>query len=845
MMVTFISQCEKNALAKTRRVLDAFADRIGDNTWQTVITEEGLDAVKKLLRKTASKSTAVSCHWIRSRSRTEMIWAVGNREKFNNQGIVPVNITSKELIMEFAPIDTGKIFANTNQQPLAQHLFAVGYLAQYILEKLVAEESKKLVYGAFVAGCFHDVGKLDPEFQAWLHKKIKSDKDETPPEDGVHIDKTIKSNRFFDDHPRHNEISFLMLDFLYKAGDGLLNKKQLEYIKHTVYWHHAKPIRDVSFRNMSDIYKKLKASLKDSSFNSFYNESIELLKTVSQLANDYSDESMKIPALQFKPDDDFEDGLRKELPNYKIYDEGELPDIKKSVRENAERAVIRSAIVTADRVISSLSAKRLNDLINSKKLETLAKDCLSEESSLQAEIQSCLAGFASKYPDSSRNAAQAKAANELCLAEDIAVLNGPAGCGKTKIALEWAANKQAKKIIWVCPRVQVCQGIYADLTEQQYLPNTSIEIFTGEFKKITRDNLERDSEFSEAFSGEIVITTIDQVINSVVTHAQVTALVDFMNAHVVFDEYHEFINMPAFNLLFAELVACKKLRGSSANTLLVSATPNYYFVNQFLDIHHNDIKGIESFNTSRYKISFDIYDDGAEGVVSPLINNVQKDNTFVITNTARDAQLGFIKNMKEENSILFHSKFTKEDKRKLFDSVYECFKENGEKKYDVLRSGPIVQASLNITCDKMLTEFTTAENWLQRLGRLDRFGKNTEPNEYITVLGRSIDAGKMQSKAARFLNGDYMFHSAKAWYDFLQEQEVTKREITINEIYALYQTFYNDGKAIQVIERDFMNALKKSIKAINANILDPMSLPGKKKTKIRANKNQETIIARQ
>lgn len=35
MMVTFISQCEKNALKKTRRVLDAFANRIGDNTWQT------------------------------------------------------------------------------------------------------------------------------------------------------------------------------------------------------------------------------------------------------------------------------------------------------------------------------------------------------------------------------------------------------------------------------------------------------------------------------------------------------------------------------------------------------------------------------------------------------------------------------------------------------------------------------------------------------------------------------------------------------------------------------------------------------------------------------------------
>ncbi|AFJ02203.1 CRISPR-associated helicase Cas3, subtype I-F/YPEST [Methylophaga frappieri] len=94
MMVTFVSQCEKKAHARTRRVLDAFADRIGDNTWQTVITQEGLLAVKKLLRKTASKNTAVSCHWIRSRSRSELVWVVGNKNKFNQRGIVPVNSTS-------------------------------------------------------------------------------------------------------------------------------------------------------------------------------------------------------------------------------------------------------------------------------------------------------------------------------------------------------------------------------------------------------------------------------------------------------------------------------------------------------------------------------------------------------------------------------------------------------------------------------------------------------------------------------------------------------------------------------------------------------------------------------
>lgn len=100
MMVTFVSQCQKNSLKKTRRVLDAFADRIGDNTWQTVITEDGLLTVKKMLRQAASKNTAVACHWIRSRSRSELLWVVGNRSQFDEVGRVPVNSTEKEVQLE-------------------------------------------------------------------------------------------------------------------------------------------------------------------------------------------------------------------------------------------------------------------------------------------------------------------------------------------------------------------------------------------------------------------------------------------------------------------------------------------------------------------------------------------------------------------------------------------------------------------------------------------------------------------------------------------------------------------------------------------------------------------------
>ncbi|MCD4672705.1 MAG: type I-F CRISPR-associated helicase Cas3f, partial [Anaerolineaceae bacterium] len=159
MIVTFVSQCEKKALKKSRRVLDAFANRIGDRTWQTVITNEGLNAVKKLLRKTASKNTAVACHRMRSRSRIELGWIVGNRCKFNAQGIVPVNSTRKTIM-------------NTQWENDWHYL--------PLIKALVA-----------LAALFHDWGKSSLYFQAKL-------KPQSP-------------NKFLGDPLRHEWISCLLL----------------------------------------------------------------------------------------------------------------------------------------------------------------------------------------------------------------------------------------------------------------------------------------------------------------------------------------------------------------------------------------------------------------------------------------------------------------------------------------------------------------------------------------------------------------------------------------------------------------------------------------------------------
>ncbi len=146
MNILIVSQCSKNALAQTRRILDQFAQRCGDRTWQTPITMAGLTTLRKMLKKTARKNTAVACHWIRGKNHSELMWIVGNASRFNAQGAVPTNTTSRNILRQ----------QDENQWQTAEVISLL----------------------AGIAGLFHDFGKSNVLFQQKLQPKHPGKKSE-------------------------------------------------------------------------------------------------------------------------------------------------------------------------------------------------------------------------------------------------------------------------------------------------------------------------------------------------------------------------------------------------------------------------------------------------------------------------------------------------------------------------------------------------------------------------------------------------------------------------------------------------------------------------------------------
>lgn len=140
MNILLVSQCDKRALTETRRILDQFAERRGERTWQTPITRAGLDTLRKLLRKTARKNTAVACHWIRGLDHSELLWVVGDARRFNAEGAVPTNTTVRNVLRA----------GDENDWHTAQDI------------RLLAQ----------LAALLHDLGKASVAFQQRLQGKL-------------------------------------------------------------------------------------------------------------------------------------------------------------------------------------------------------------------------------------------------------------------------------------------------------------------------------------------------------------------------------------------------------------------------------------------------------------------------------------------------------------------------------------------------------------------------------------------------------------------------------------------------------------------------------------------------
>lgn len=712
------------------------------------------------------------------------------------------------------------MIANTHNQSLHEHLFAVGYTASLIAKKFATDEDvKNIQVAAFNAGCFHDLGKIDTQFQSWVTSSAarKSDKS-----DGEHIDKGAFS---WDKHITHNEISTVLFHLMEKPECRVLNGQLKLSVRHALLWHHAKKIRKKDFETIGSVLSAFVSSETGTALADIYQTALAVMSDVELLSEKYGC-NLRLVQRAISIDRDAISILNEVmLPRFKAYGSigDEISEYKKDITNNARSNLVRMSVILADRLISSKTSEQLASMIADKQLDLLLGELFDESG---AELGSAITDYLLSFDEggikSERSVNQTAVALDLAKYSDrhIVTLAGAAGGGKTKVALEWCQKTGAKQIIWICPRVQVCQSVFAELTLDSSLTDSvGVEIYTGDFK--FTNSYSNPTSCENEFKAGIVITTIDQISSLLMSIDSPMMLSKFLNAHVVADEFHELSGTPALLVLFAELLQMKAWNSESVNTLLVSATPNTVLLKELFGCRI--VKVLESHNQSLFQLTLEsVPDEGYQRDSSAFKPQQPSEKCFVITNTATAAQVSYLTNMEvEQDSLLYHSKFTNSDKSTLFNEICSRFGKSTNSVGGIVHSGPIIQASLNVSCDRMISELSSPENSIQRLGRLDRFGLNGSINHYITTFPESMVTGGGSSMVARALKGTHSFRSAVAWLAFIQKVGLVDKPVSLSEVYATYREFYASEQGTVAARLDLTDALKAGVNTLSDGYLAP------------------------
>lgn len=728
-------------------------------------------------------------------------------------------------------------FANTKHQSLVEHNFAVGYLAGLLIDKLDFNseinnhvgDKRYLKNLAKLSGFFHDIGKIDPQFQRFLQlNKVTS----SEIEDGVHINVSEKDDFSFNNYIRHNELSFALLMSMIdtKSLIKLINNEEsFKTIAYAVFWHHAKVFRNNEYKdNFNNIDKILYVFDQHNPDFDYQDCVCDYLKQIEILETKYSEkEGFKYSSLVLKKVVKNAQNIPKFKATYQINQE---PNFAIEIKNT----IIRSVLVTADRIISILSHQELKNIIDKKEIHLLVDNYYEKSSdiSLLNDLASMLDLFEKNALEDSdkieRNTKQLEVVEKLKKIKNICVLSGSAGCGKTKVFLQWLKeSKELNQAFIITPRNMICKNLFDQITSSDYLPNSTVEIYTGEYKLKSVSGILENIEEKEAFSSSIVITTIDQLVNIMLSHNKIDIFLRFMKSHIIFDEFHEFFNISGLVFLFKEFIMAKSFLNDT-KTLLVSATPNYFFLD-FLEVDKKNIIELKTFNKKDYTFKF-IAEESNIDIASSELHIKRETKDIVVFNTATQSQISslYTRDQHNEYNLNYHSKFTKADKSLLIEEIKKIWGEFADEKIvkkefpKILRAGPIIQASLNISTNNMITEACSAENWCQRLGRVNRFAKN-EIATFTTVYDKSIDTNEVQRGKGnhKFLNTLNMLDQTIAWNNFILSKKITSGNLFT--IYELYKEFHMSEDAREAYKKDFKKIVIESLKKFSKDYFDPLN----------------------
>jgi CRISPR-associated endonuclease/helicase Cas3 len=312
----------------------------------------------------------------------------------------------------------------------------------------------------------------------------------------------------------------------------------------------------------------------------------------------------------------------------------------------------------------------------------------------------------------------------------------PTGTGKTETSLYWAKanSKRHQRVFYILPTITTINSMFLRLRrlwpDRQSVAfyHSYIDLFfdlgTGD---VDTPNVAEDStlQFSKYFFNPVNVTTPDQLILALLNHKRYTLKsLPFRDAAFIIDEIHCY-DPETFALVKGMIRYLSK--EYNAKFCVMSATfPSVLsrelgFLKAANLLDPNEIK---QMYRERNRTTLEYADGTMESQLETLKHTKAK--VLVVLNTVKLAQDTYrkVKELHDDPNdvMLLHSRYTFRDRRRKEEHLTYP-----NRLPRILVATQIVEVSLDIDYDRMLTHLCDPLSLVQRAGRVNRKGENKTP----------------------------------------------------------------------------------------------------------------------
>ena len=424
---------------------------------------------------------------------------------------------------------------------------------------------------------------------------------------------------------------------------------------------------------------------------------------------------------------------------------------------------------------------------------------------------------------------------EFCIAnrnENIMV-TAPTGMGKTEAGLLWCGDN---KCFFVLPLKTAINAMYdrikklANDVEAEDVYKSRVALVHSDMKSYyLKDANDKDADYdfnyeelSRQFCLPVTVCTPDQIFDFVLKYPGYEYKLAISSySKFIIDE----IQMYSPDILAAIIYAIKMIHIMGGKVAVLTATLPPFVKEELIKIFGDDVQLADFSSEGILRHNVKVFDDTLEtDDVVEIVNETNSDTVkkyLVVCNTVKTANRIY-KELSESNIDaeinLFHANFIKKDRMKKEKEIMGASKKklNEMTKPEIWISTSVVEASLDIDFDILITELSDLFSLFQRFGRTNRKGKKDFSNYNCYVFT------ELQDRADSFIDKDIHNLSKDAIITVkgvLTEQEknsliekyLSVEKVQNTDYYKDYCKFFKNYED----EYDYLNSSKDSLRNID------------------------------